>query len=72
MVFTHMVCFGMEIFVPLHQQKKGIYRKGKKEQEEHHTDASRYLLIDNIKDAYGVPYLYQSLCKSLIISGGYF
>ena len=27
---------------------------------------------DNIKDAYGVPYLYQSLCKSLIISGAYF
>ena len=30
------------------------------------------MLIDNIKDAYGVPYLYQSLCKSLIISSAYF
>jgi len=29
-------------------------------------------LIDNIKDAYSVPYLYQSLCKSLIISSAYF
>ena len=35
----------------------------KKEQEEHHTDASRYLLIDNIKDAYDVPYLYQDFRK---------
>lgn len=49
---------------------KEYIEKDKKEQEEHHTDVSRYLLIDNIKDAYGVPYLYQSLCKSLIINSG--
>ena len=35
----------------------------KKEQEEYHTDAYRYLLIDNIKDAYGVPYSYQTKHK---------
>ncbi len=33
-------------------------------------DASRYLLIDNIKDAYGVPNLYHKNYKQLIISSG--
>lgn len=53
-------------------KRKECIEKDKKEYEEHHTDVSRYLLIDNIKDAYGVPYLYQSLCKLLIISSGQF
>lgn len=51
-------------------KRKEYIEKDKKEQEEHHTDASRYLLINNIKDAYDVPCLYQSLCKSLIINSG--
>ena len=51
-------------FLYLCTYKRKKYReKGKIEQEEHHTDACRYLLIDNIKDAYDVPYLYQSLRK---------
>ena len=68
------ICFAYmkkKMYLCINKRKEYI-EKDKKEQEEHHTDASRYLLIDNIKDAYGVPYLYQSLCKSLIISGGYF
>ena len=30
------------------------------------------IFIDNIKDAYGVPYLYQTLRKPLVISNSYF
>ena len=63
----------LQKYLYLYSNKRKKYReKDKKELEEHHTVASRYLLIDNIKDAYGVPYLYQSFCKSLIISSDQF
>lgn len=62
----------VEFLVPLHQQTKGIYKKGQDRIGRASHGCFSIFLIDNIKDAYDVPYLYQILCKSLIISSAYF
>lgn len=44
----------MLIFAPTKEYSEKTIR----EKKEHRTDAYRWLLIPNVQDAYGVPYLY--------------